>query len=265
MGDYDTVMEYFEQDLAIQSEMMGDRFGLRVGMTYIGMGEVLVAQEGREKEAIKMYQHACVIFSEREVGNAEQEELSKTFLKIGKAYMAIEAWDDAITALFKSMTGIESFEVEIFVNAHQGLTDQLLGQTCLEWYCTDESLIGNPKRSDQLLVHAEGFFVHPSNAIGKVLAPKETTSLAYFSYILTWRRITILLGPWRKPIVCSRNTWKLQRNWGHCIAKHAIKLVQRMRTWRNVASVRSHDTAVGPTVYKHGRKVGYVTRSCVHC
>jgi len=29
-------------------------------------------------------------------------------------------------------------------------------------------------------------------------------------------------------------------------------------------SVRSHDTAVDPIVYKHGRKVGFATRSCAH-
>ena len=31
-------------------------------------------------------------------------------------------------------------------------------------------------------------------------------------------------------------------------------------TWRNVMSARSHDTAVRPIVYKHGRMGGYVTK-----
>jgi len=33
-----------------------------------------------------------------------------------------------------------------------------------------------------------------------------------------------------------------------------------MQSWRNVVSARSHDTAVMPIVYKHGRKGGDVTK-----
>jgi len=62
----------------------------------------------------------------------------------------------------------------------------------------------------------------------------------------------------------SRNTWTRHCNMGHRIVKHVIILARRMQSWRNVVSARSHDTAVMPIVYKHGTKVGFATRSCVH-
>ena len=68
----------------------------------------------------------------------------------------------------------------------------------------------------------------------------------------------------RMPTLRSRDTWRGHCKLGHHIAKHVIKLVRRMQSWRNVVSARSHDTAVRPTIYKHGRKGGFVTRSCAH-
>ena len=55
-----------------------------------------------------------------------------------------------------------------------------------------------------------------------------------------------------------------QCNRGQHGDKHAIKSARRMQSWINVVSARSHDTAVEPIVYKHGRKGGYVTWSCAH-
>jgi len=49
MGDYGNAMAYLEQALVIG----GDD---RIGMMHTAMGDVLVAQEGREKEAILMFQ-----------------------------------------------------------------------------------------------------------------------------------------------------------------------------------------------------------------
>ena len=48
MGDYGKAMACLGQALVIASELGGDR----IGLTYCAMGDVLVAQEGREKEAI---------------------------------------------------------------------------------------------------------------------------------------------------------------------------------------------------------------------
>jgi len=48
MGDYGKAMAYLGQALVIASELGGDR----IGLTYRAMGDVLVAQEVREKEAI---------------------------------------------------------------------------------------------------------------------------------------------------------------------------------------------------------------------
>ena len=90
IGDYGNTMAYLEQALVIESERGGD------GMeTYCGMGDVLVAQEGREKEAILMFQKSVGLCEE---GNIV---LVGVFLKLGRAYTKIQAWDDAIASLEK--------------------------------------------------------------------------------------------------------------------------------------------------------------------
>jgi len=50
--DYGNAMAYLEQALVRESE----RASGKIGMLYSAMGDVLVAQEGREKEAILMFQ-----------------------------------------------------------------------------------------------------------------------------------------------------------------------------------------------------------------
>ena len=55
MGDYGNGMAYLEQALVIESE----RGDARIALIYSAMGDVLLDQEGREKEAILMYQK-CV-------------------------------------------------------------------------------------------------------------------------------------------------------------------------------------------------------------
>jgi len=68
-----------EQALVIESER-GDN--TRIGCMYGTMvGDVLVGQEGREKEAILMFQKLVGLFEE---GNAS-EELIRIFLKLGQA------------------------------------------------------------------------------------------------------------------------------------------------------------------------------------
>ena len=68
------------------------------------MGELLLAQEGREKEAILMFQKC--------VGSFEQEYDANVFLKLGQAYTQIRAWDDAIASLEESISITDSIEDE---------------------------------------------------------------------------------------------------------------------------------------------------------
>jgi len=106
MGDNDNAMACLEQALVNRSEL-----GVhRILMAYTAMGDVLVAQEGCEKDAILMFQKCCGLFEE---GN---EALVEVFLRLGQAYTKIEAWDDAVVALEKSMSIVESIEDERLSN-----------------------------------------------------------------------------------------------------------------------------------------------------
>ena len=136
MSDYGSAMEYLDQALVFEYELGGDR----IGETYCTMGDVLVAQEGREKEAILMFQK-CVGFFEEE--NAS--DLMRVFLKLGQAYTKIEAWDDAIAYLEKSISSTESIEDERLGNQLKAAAKQSLGNTYLEKY---ESL---SERNDELI------------------------------------------------------------------------------------------------------------------
>jgi len=53
------------------------------------MGAVLVAQEGRENEAILMFQKCIGLFEEGD----DSEGLKQVFLTLGQAYRSIEAID----------------------------------------------------------------------------------------------------------------------------------------------------------------------------
>jgi len=138
MGDYGKAMAYLEEALVIESERGDDRKGL----THCAMGDVLVAQEGREKEAIVMYQKCVGLF---EQGNATSEALILLFLKLGQACRLIEAWDDAIATLEKGLWIAESIEDERLGNQLKARSTQDLGNTYLEKY---ESL---PERNDELI------------------------------------------------------------------------------------------------------------------
>ena len=76
MGDYDNAMAYLEQAMVIESERGDDK----IGVIYCAMGDVLVAQEGREKEGILMFQKCVGLF---EQGNIA---LMPLFLKLGQAH-----------------------------------------------------------------------------------------------------------------------------------------------------------------------------------
>ena len=139
MGDYDNAMVYFEQALATKSER-GDG---SIGTTYIGMGDVLVTQEGREKEAILMFQKSVGLFEE----DNTSEERRRVFFRLGKAYTKIGAWDDAIVALEKIISIAESIEDEDerLGNQLKAEANEFLGKVYLEKY---ESL---PERDDELI------------------------------------------------------------------------------------------------------------------
>ena len=85
--------------------------------------------------------HKCVgLFEE---GNAS--DLTRVFLKLGKAYMTIQAWDDAIAYIEKGLSLAESIEDERLGNGWKAGAKQTLGHTYLEKY---ESL---PERNDELI------------------------------------------------------------------------------------------------------------------
>jgi len=144
MGEFGIAMDYFEQALAIACQL-GDRNNL--GMTYADMGDLFLAQAGREMEAIEMFQKACRTLKE----GSDAASLSQTFRPLGEAYTKIEAWDDAIASLEKSISIAESIEEESIVNLLKAQANQALGKTYLEQYYTDESLVGIPERKDELI------------------------------------------------------------------------------------------------------------------
>jgi len=152
MGDYGNAMACFEQALVIDSERGGDRGGGdRIGRAYSCMGDMLEAQEGREKEAIVMFQKSVGYFDE---GNTSEKRI-RVFLKLGQAYTTIGAWDEAIASLEKCLSITESIEDERLGNQLKALAKLSLGKTYLEkFYCTNESLVGIPERNDELIRQA---------------------------------------------------------------------------------------------------------------
>jgi rubrerythrin len=136
-----------EQALVIASELGDDR----IGTTFCSMGDVLVAQEGREKEAILMFQKCVVLFEEEDAS-----DLMRVFLKLGQAYTKIEAWYDAIASLEKGLSIADSIEDERFGNQLKAAAKRSLGNTYLEKY---ESF---SERNDELIRKAL-FFVAACN------------------------------------------------------------------------------------------------------
>ena len=137
MSDYDSGMEYLEQALVIEYELGGDR----IGKTYCTMGEVLVAQEGREKDAILMFQKC--------VGLYEQGDGALMGVFLGQAYTKIEAWDDAIASLEECVSITESIadfiEDERIGDKLKGTVELSLGNTYLEKY------VSFPERNDEVI------------------------------------------------------------------------------------------------------------------
>ena len=147
MGDCGNAMAYLEEALVIDSERGDDR----IGMTYCAMGHVLVAQKGREKEGILMYQKCVGLF---EKGNTSENRI-RVFLELGRAYTTIGAWDEAIAYLEKCISNADSIEDKRRVYQCKATFKQSLGKTYLEkFYWTDESLVGIPERNDELIRQA---------------------------------------------------------------------------------------------------------------
>jgi len=139
MGDYDNAMTYLEQALVIASEWGDDEY--RLGTIYSAMGDVLVAQEGREKEGLLMFQKCVGFFEEGSEG------LARVFFKTGQAYRLIGAWDDAIACGMKGLLIAKSIEDENLGNKLNFVAKAMeyMGNTFLE-KC--ESL---PERNDELI------------------------------------------------------------------------------------------------------------------
>jgi len=146
LGQFGIAMDYVEQELAIVSKM-GDILQARA---YRTLGDVLLAKGGHEKEAIEVYQKACGFLETTK----DLSGLSVTNRRLSEAYRAIGSWDEAFAALQKSISIAESSSPEERVNPLAGLAYQVLGQTYLEQYCTDESQDRTPQQNDELMRNA---------------------------------------------------------------------------------------------------------------
>jgi len=142
VGDFEKSMMYLDQGLLALSEL-GNIFGQ--GRAYAAIGDALLAQDGHEKEAIEMFQKSYGILDTYD----DPGEMSWTLCQLGEAYTRIEAWDDAITALEQSISITESIDFELDRNERQSQAYQVLGQTYIEQYCSDESLDGVPETRDE--------------------------------------------------------------------------------------------------------------------
>jgi len=174
------------------------------------------------------------------------ELLSQTCCMFGDAYTTIVAWDDDIVALEKSISiaDIKIFELDAkllpiqpwgrYASSIPALMNHLLvSQSETESYAKlhcglkQPSIFEAPKDS---IPHA--FWLIPRLGTRGVFARLGKRSR--FLLLKAYLDETMKLGP------------------SHC---YVNKLVQRMQSWRNVVSVRSHDTAVNPIQYRHGRRV----------
>jgi len=145
LGEFRIAVGYLEQQLVIVSEM-GD--SVAEARAHFTMGDVLLAQGGHEKEAIEMLQKARGI---SQTSN-DQQSLSWTLCKLGEALRAVEAWDDSIAALENSISIAESIEVEVEDKSNCKIkANQVLGQTYLEQYYNDESLVDVPEKRDEVM------------------------------------------------------------------------------------------------------------------
>jgi len=140
MGDYDKAMEFLEQVVPLSEA--GE------GRVYYCMGDVLLAQDGLAKEAIAMLQKASGIL---ETCN-DPEVWSLALHTLGEAYTQFGAWDDAITAVEKSISILASMEFEVKRNELQIERHRFLGRIYLEkYYSRDEFLIGVPEIREEAI------------------------------------------------------------------------------------------------------------------
>ena len=161
MCDYKTAMKFLKQCLVIESET-GNSLGQ--ARTFSCMGDVLLVQGCCEKEAVDMYQKACSIYPE---GTAEAGAfLDMTLHRLGKAYREIGAWDEAIEALEKSVKVAESFQDEQKSIKSRAGGYQAMGETYLEQYCTDESLVEFPEQRTEILRKAATYSRNAANMKG---------------------------------------------------------------------------------------------------
>jgi len=160
------------------------------------MGDVLLAQDGLEKEAIEMLQKARAIFETCD----DPESLSRLLCKLGEAFTRIEAWDDAITALEKSISTAVSIESELIRKQVQAECNQVLGQTYLEQYYSDESSLADvPSEAREEVIRKGLLFSERSIGIRREDDdPSIYLDLAQEHYFL---------GDTENARLCSRNTW----------------------------------------------------------
>ena len=137
MGDFGNAVAYLEQSLLLESKRGGDR----ILVAYGRLGDVLALQQGREKEAILMFQNCAGLLEEGMEGN-DSDALIRVFLKLGQAYRSIGAWDDSIASLKKAT---KSSEDESLDHELKALAMESLGNTYLAKYESP------PERNDELI------------------------------------------------------------------------------------------------------------------
>jgi len=152
LGEYENAMEFLKEALAI-ANMNGWCFFQ--ASAFSSMGDVLVAQGGREQEAIEMYQQACGNLTETDSNlseiDTEKSLLSTILCKLGELHKDIGAWDDAIEVLTQSISVVESVENGTYRGQFVGQANQVMGVTYLEQYHTDESLAESPEQRLEIL------------------------------------------------------------------------------------------------------------------
>ena len=80
----------------------------------------------------------------------DSEALIWVLRKLGNAYTKIGAWDDAIASLEKGVLLAESIDERLGCQL-KAVVQNTMGNTYLEKFYTEESLVGIPERNDELI------------------------------------------------------------------------------------------------------------------
>ena len=245
LGDREHAMNYLEQALALVSEV-GDINKEAIAKTHAAIGDLLIAMNGYEMEAIEAYQQCCDIYPEAE--SLDEGALSFTFSKLGLAFEEIGAWDDAIAAHRRSISTAESIQDEETKNQCQGQAHQAMGHTYLEQYCTDERLIDIPLERDEILRKAAYCtdtaiynYYKKAGVVGDAVALLDLAQVQYYlGYIESAQEVlvhyldTILSEGPLFCLACKQTSGKdaIMRTCGGCNVAHYCCRPHQKQTWK---------------------------------